>query len=51
VTRDGADVFGSTHAAAIWRQFMTEALAQSGLDPAQYRFRPPATIPSPAPAA
>jgi Membrane carboxypeptidase (penicillin-binding protein) len=48
VTRDGADVYGSTHPAAIWRQFMTEALAQTGLDPARYRFRPPATIPPPA---
>jgi len=48
VTRDGEDVFGSTHAAAIWRQFMTQALAEAGLDPARYRFRPPATIPAPA---
>jgi membrane peptidoglycan carboxypeptidase len=43
ITRDGADVFGSTHTAAIWQQFMTQAL--SGLDPEPYRFRPPAVIP------
>jgi membrane peptidoglycan carboxypeptidase len=46
VTRDGDDeVFGSTHAAVIWRQFMRQALADSEFDPSQYRFRPPATIP------
>lgn len=38
VTTDGDDVFGSSHPAAIWRQFMTQALAASGLDPDQYRF-------------
>jgi membrane peptidoglycan carboxypeptidase len=46
VTRDGADVFGSTHAAEIWRQFMTQALSASGLDPGQFRFRPPLAIPA-----
>jgi membrane peptidoglycan carboxypeptidase len=46
VTREGEDVFGSTHAAAIWRQFMTQALAALGLDPGEYRFRPPDVIPA-----
>lgn len=36
VTTDGDDVFGSTHAAVIWRQFMHQALAD--LDPDPYRF-------------
>jgi membrane peptidoglycan carboxypeptidase len=49
ITADGDDdVFGSTHAAAIWRQFMTEATGTSGLDPADYRFRTP-ILPSPSP--
>jgi membrane peptidoglycan carboxypeptidase len=46
VTSDGEDVYGSTHPAAIWRQFMTQALAGLGLDPAQYRFPAPAVIPA-----
>jgi membrane peptidoglycan carboxypeptidase len=41
-------VYGSTHAAAIWRQFLTQALAGSGLDPAAYRFHTPAVVPTPA---
>ncbi|HEY7225042.1 MAG TPA: transglycosylase domain-containing protein [Micromonosporaceae bacterium] len=48
ITTDGHDVYGSTHAAQIWRQFMTQALAASGLNPDDYRFPSPTVIPAPA---
>ena len=39
VTTDGnADVFGSTHPATIWRQFMLDATTRLGLDPAHSKF-------------
>ncbi|MBO0869288.1 MAG: penicillin-binding protein [Micromonosporaceae bacterium] len=48
ITRDGKDVFGASHPGAIWQQFMTQALADMGLDPGRYRFQQPAVIPAPA---
>jgi membrane peptidoglycan carboxypeptidase len=42
VTRDGGhDVFGANYPGAIWRQFMTQALAAMKLDPNKYRFEAP----------
>ncbi len=50
ITADGkTDVFGSTHPAAIWRQFMTEATAALALDPKNRTFRKPKLAPSAAP--
>ena len=50
ITVDGkTDVFGSTHPAAIWRQFMTEATAALALDPKNRTFRKPRLAPSSAP--
>jgi membrane peptidoglycan carboxypeptidase len=45
-TRDGGqEALGSTYAAPVWRQFMTDATSALGLDANDRRFRPP---PSPA---
>jgi membrane peptidoglycan carboxypeptidase len=42
VTTDGsADVFGATHPATIWRQFMVDATNRLDLDPAYRRFGAP----------
>jgi membrane peptidoglycan carboxypeptidase len=42
VTKDGGhDVFGANYPGAIWRQFMTQALAAMKLDPNKYRFEAP----------
>ena len=50
IKKDGsADVFGSTHAAPIWRQFMLDAITNLGLDPAYRTFRAPEPIGAPAP--
>ncbi len=53
VTKDGGhDVFGANYPGAIWRQFMTQALAALKLDPNKYRFEAPKfpnDQPSPAP--
>ena len=49
-TKDGGfDVFGSTHPAAIWRQFMIEATRALALDPKDSRFRAPTFAASPGP--
>jgi membrane peptidoglycan carboxypeptidase len=41
-TKDGGyDVFGASHPAPIWRQFMTETIAALRLDPDKYRFGAP----------
>ncbi|MBQ1059541.1 transglycosylase domain-containing protein [Micromonospora chalcea] len=41
-TSDGSyDVYGSTGAAPIWRQFMTKATEAMKLDPGKYRFGEP----------
>jgi len=45
ITRDGDDVYGSTHAAEIWRQFMTLALTELEFDPVAYHFQQPQVIP------
>ncbi|MDG4800679.1 transglycosylase domain-containing protein [Micromonospora sp. WMMD980] len=48
------EVYGSTGAAPIWRQFMTRATAAMKLDPDKYRFREPAfpgDAPEPSPSA
>jgi membrane peptidoglycan carboxypeptidase len=37
----GHDVFGASYPGAIWRQFMTQALAALKLDPNKYRFEAP----------
>jgi membrane peptidoglycan carboxypeptidase len=43
-TRDGDyDVFGSTHAAPIWRQFMLAALSALGADPHRAPVAPSAS--------
>jgi membrane peptidoglycan carboxypeptidase len=61
INKDGGhDVFGANYPGAIWRQFMTQALAALKLDPKKYRFEAPkfpndqsspspSTSPSPAP--
>ncbi len=50
ITKDGsADVFGATHAATIWRQFMLDATASLGFDPAYRQFRTPQAAGAPAP--
>jgi membrane peptidoglycan carboxypeptidase len=50
ITKDGsADVFGATHAATIWRQFMLDATASLDLDPAYRQFRAPQPAGAPAP--
>jgi membrane peptidoglycan carboxypeptidase len=44
VTKSGAtNVFGSTYAGPIWRQFMAEATSAMQLDTAKARFDKPAT--------
>jgi membrane peptidoglycan carboxypeptidase len=43
------DVYGASHAAPIWRQFMVGATAALGLDPAGRAFADPAFGPSPRP--
>jgi len=49
-TKDGGhDVFGSTHPATIWRQFMIEAAAALALDPKDRKFRAPRLATSPGP--
>jgi membrane peptidoglycan carboxypeptidase len=51
ITADGkTNVFGSTHPATIWRQFMTEATAGLALDPKNRTFRTPKLAPTPSPA-
>jgi membrane peptidoglycan carboxypeptidase len=51
ITADGkTNVFGSTHPATIWRQFMTEAIAGLALDPKNRTFRTPKLAPTPSPA-
>ena len=50
VTKDGDyNVFGSTHAAAIWRQFMITATSALSVDPKSRKFRVPKIAPSPMP--
>jgi membrane peptidoglycan carboxypeptidase len=50
-TKDGKfDVYGSTHAAPIWRQFMVDATAAMGLDPALRAFASAPTASATAPA-
>ena len=50
VTTDGnVDVFGSTHPATIWRQFMLDATTRLGLDPAHSKFGAPQPLGAPAP--
>jgi membrane peptidoglycan carboxypeptidase len=47
-TRDGrTDVFGSTHAAPIWSQFIVDATAAMNLDPRDKAFADPAPTPGP----
>jgi membrane peptidoglycan carboxypeptidase len=49
-TKDGEhDVFGSTHPATIWRQFMIDATAALELDSRDGAFRTPAIATSPDP--
>jgi membrane peptidoglycan carboxypeptidase len=51
-TKDGDDgVYGSTHAATIWRQFMIEATSALALDPKDRKFRVPRLATSPTPTA
>jgi membrane peptidoglycan carboxypeptidase len=50
LTTDGnEDVFGSTHPATIWRQFMVDATARLGLDAAYSKFGGPQPPDAPAP--
>ncbi len=47
-TKDGrSDVYGSTHAATIWRQFMIGAASALALDPQNRTFRVPKIATSP----
>ena len=42
IAKDGnQNVFGANYPGAIWRQFMTQALAALKLDPNKYRFEAP----------
>ncbi len=50
VTTDGdVNVFGSTHPATIWRQFMLDATTSLGLDTAYRKFRTPQLAGAPVP--
>jgi membrane peptidoglycan carboxypeptidase len=50
VTTDGdVEVFGSTHPATIWRQFMVDATTRLGLDPANNAAPVPQPSGAPAP--
>ncbi len=51
ITKDGSfEVFGSTHPATIWRQFMLDATTSLGLDTAHRTFRAPQPAGAPSPA-
>jgi membrane peptidoglycan carboxypeptidase len=50
ITSSGSDnVFGSTHASPIWRQFMAAATEAMGFDEGLRRFDKPTVTPSPTP--
>jgi len=52
IAMDGSqDVFGATHAGAVWRQFMADATLALRLDPANRAFKPPKFPASPGPVA
>jgi membrane peptidoglycan carboxypeptidase len=52
ITTGGAhNVFGANYPGAIWRQFMTQALAALKLNPNKYRFEAPKWPDEPSPSA